>query len=90
MDLTQEHKGRRGQEILDDPVFREMVEDIREGYVLQWTLTSPGAVEEREAISAANRGLDEILRGLRRLVEDWTIGQSRKKTKTDDIAGGRK
>jgi hypothetical protein len=89
MDLTSEQKGRRGQEILDDPVFLEMVDRVREGYVMQWTLTNREAVEEREALFAANRGLDETLRGLRRLVEDWTIDQSRKKVKIDYIAEGR-
>jgi hypothetical protein len=90
MDLTSEQKGRRGREILDDPVFLEMVKRVREGYVMQWTLTSPEAVEEREALSAANRGLDETLRGLRGLVEDWMIDQSRKKTKSGYIAERRK
>ena len=90
MDLTSEQKGRRGREILDDPVFLEMVRRIREGYVMQWTLTSPGAVEEREALSAANRGLDETLRGLRGLVEDWVVGQSRKKTENSYTTKGRK
>jgi phosphoribosyl-dephospho-CoA transferase len=90
MDVTREQKGRRGQEILDDPVFLEMVERVREGYVIQWTLTAPGAVDEREALSAANRGLDETMRGLRRLVEDWTIDQTRRKTKSGYISEGRK
>jgi hypothetical protein len=49
---------------------------------MQWTLTEPGAVEEREILSAANRGLDEVLRGLRTLISDWTMEQqSHKKTK---------
>jgi len=81
MDLTREQRGRRAEEILSDPVFLEMVERTREGYVMQWTLTEPGAVEERETLSAANRGLDEVLRGLRTLISDWTMEQSHKKTK---------
>ena len=81
MDLNSEQKGRRAQEILDDPVFVEMIERTREGYVVQWTLTEPGAIDEREALSAANRGLDEMLRGLRTLISDWTMEKSRKKTK---------
>jgi hypothetical protein len=81
MDLTNEQKGRRAKEILDDLVFIEVVDTAREGIVTQWTLTEPGAVEEREALSAANRGLDEILRGLRTLVADWTVDKSRMKAK---------
>jgi hypothetical protein len=81
MDLTREQKGRRAKEILEDSVFLEMIERTREGYVIQWTLSEPGAVEEREALSAANRGLDEMLRGLRTLITDWTMEQSRNKTK---------
>jgi hypothetical protein len=82
MDLTREQRARRAKEILEDPVFLEMVERTREGYVMQWTLTEPGAVEEREILSAANRGLDEVLRGLRTLISDWTMEQqSHKKTK---------
>ena len=81
MGLNSEQKGRRAQEILDDPVFVEMIERTREGYVMQWTLSEPRAVEEREALSAANRGLDEMLRGLRTLISDWTMEKSREKTK---------
>jgi|TARA_R110000751_G_scaffold111764_3_gene210194 hypothetical protein len=81
MDLNSEQKGRRAQEILDDPVFVEMIGRTREGYVVQWTLSEPGAIDEREALSAANRGLDEMLRGLRTLIADWTMEKSRKKTK---------
>jgi hypothetical protein len=79
--LTRDQKAQRAKEILADEVFIEMIATVREGYVLQWTLSEPGAVEEREALSAANRGLDETLRGLRRLIADWTVEQSRQKTK---------
>lgn len=81
MSLTRDIKARRAKEILEDEVFIEMIEAARQGYVLQWTLSEPGAVEEREALSAANRGLDEVLRGLRRLIEDWSVEKSRQKTK---------
>ena len=81
MDLTREQRARRAKEILEDPVFLEMVERTREGYVMQWTLTAPADVEGREALSAANRGLDEVLRGLRTLISDWTMEQSHKKTR---------
>tara|TARA_R110000751_G_scaffold148797_1_gene253600 strand:- start:96 stop:356 length:261 start_codon:yes stop_codon:yes gene_type:complete len=81
MSLTRDQKARRAREILEDEVFIEMITEAREGYVLQWTLSEPGAVEEREALSAANRGLDEMLRGLRRLIADWTVEQSRQKIK---------
>tara|TARA_R110000744_G_scaffold99108_4_gene191481 strand:+ start:658 stop:918 length:261 start_codon:yes stop_codon:yes gene_type:complete len=81
MSLTRDEKARRAQDILEDEVFIEMIETARQGYVLQWTLSEPGAVEEREALSAANRGLDEMLRGLRTLIADWTVEKSRQKTK---------
>ena len=80
MGLTREYKARRGREILDDPVFQEIVERTRNGIVTQWTLTAPGAVEERETLSAANRGLDDILRELRALVDDWAMDRSRNDT----------
>ena len=81
MDLTVEYKARRGQEILDDPVFVEMIASVRKSIIMQWTLTEPEAVRERETLSAANRALDEILRELRILVADWTVDQSRNKIK---------
>jgi len=81
MDLTVEYKARRGQEILDDPVFVEMIASVRKSIILQWTLTEPGSVGERETLSAANRALDEILRELRILVADQTMDQSHKKNR---------
>ena len=81
MELTVEYKARRGQEILDDPVFVEMIASVRKSIIMQWTLTEPEAVGERETLSAANRALDEILRELRILVTDQTMDQSHKKNR---------
>ena len=81
MDLTVEYKARRGQEILDDPVFVEMIASVRKSIIMQWTLTEPEAVRERETLSAANRALDEVLRELRILVADQTMDQSHKKNR---------
>ena len=38
-DLSPEQKGRRAKEILEDPVFTEVLERTRESIVAQWTLT---------------------------------------------------
>ena len=81
MELSAEQKGRRAKEILEDDVFVEMIERVREGYVLRWTLTAPNEIDEREALSASSRGLDEVLRELRTLITDWTVDQQRKNTK---------
>ena len=81
MDLNSEQKGRRGQEILDDAVFVEMVETARTEIMTQWNLTDFEQTEMRESLYHQGRALDEMLRGLRTLVGDWAIAQSRKKTK---------
>ena len=81
MDLTSEQKGRRAQEILDDPVFHEAVDTIRTNILVQWNLTQADQTDERESAYHKNRALDEILRELRILVTDWTVDQSRNRTK---------
>jgi|TARA_R110000787_G_scaffold238342_2_gene344614 hypothetical protein len=81
MELSSEQKGRRAKEILEDEVFVEMIEKVRQGYILRWTLTAPHEIDEREALSASSRGLDEVLRELRTLITDWTVDQQRKNTK---------
>jgi hypothetical protein len=81
MNLNSEQKGRRGQEILDDAVFVEMVETARTEIMTQWNLTDFEQTEMRESLYHQGRALDEMLRGLRTLVGDWAIAQSRKKTK---------
>jgi hypothetical protein len=80
MDLTTEHKGRRGQEILDDPVFVEMIDTVRTHIMTQWNLTDFEQTETRESFYYRGRALDEMLRGLRTLVADWTMDRSHKET----------
>ena len=81
MDLNSELKGRRAQEILDDPVFREAVDTIRTNILVQWNLTEADQADERESAYHKSRALDEILRELRILVTDRTMDQSHKKNR---------
>ena len=80
-DLTREQKGRRARDILNDPVFIEMVDTARNQIMVHWNLTAFEQADERESLYYQGRALDEMLRGLRTLVEDWTMEQSHKKTK---------
>ena len=80
-DMTREQKGRRARDILNDPVFIEMVDTARNQIMVHWNLTVFEQADERESLYYQGRALDEMLRGLRTLVEDWTVDQSQKKTK---------
>ena len=81
-DLTAEQKGRSAKEILADPVFVEVLEKVRENIVAQWTLTELNESSVRENLYMQGKGLDEIVRGLRTLVGDWAMEQSRKVSKS--------
>jgi hypothetical protein len=81
IELTVEYKARRGQEILDDPVFVEMIETARADIQTQWNLTDFDQMNTRENLYYQGRALDETLRGLRRFVADWTVDRSREGTK---------
>ena len=81
MDLTSDQKGRRAKEILDDPVFLEVIHTTRESILTQWNLTDYDQTDARESLYYQGRAIDEILRELRTLVADWTIDQSRNKTR---------
>ena len=81
-DLTAEQKGRRAKEILADPVFVEVLEKVRENIVAQWALTELNESSVRENLYMQGKGLDEIVRGLRTLVGDWAMEQSRKVSKS--------
>ena len=81
-DLTTEQKGLRAKEILADPVFVEVLEKVRENIVAQWTLTELNESSVRENLYMQGKGLDEIVRGLRTLVGDWAMEQSRKVSKS--------
>lgn len=80
--LSAEHKGRRAKEILADPVFLEVLERVRENIVAQWTLTELNESSVRENLYMQGKGLDEIVRGLRTLVGDWAMEQSRNVSKS--------
>ena len=81
-ELSAEQKGRRAKEILEDPVFVEVLKKTRENIVAQWTLTELNESSVRENLYMQGKGLDEIVRGLRTLVGDWTMEQSRKVSKS--------
>jgi hypothetical protein len=80
-ELTREQRGRRAQEILEDPVFTEVIETARASIVTQWHLTELNEVNTRENLFMQGRGLDEVVRGLRTLVADWTIEERIKSNK---------
>ena len=80
-DLTREQKGLRADEILKDPVFTEVIETARVSIVTQWHLTELNEVSTRENLFMQGRGLDEVVRGLRTLVADWTIEERIKSNK---------
>tara|TARA_R110002020_G_scaffold407105_1_gene617199 strand:+ start:5342 stop:5611 length:270 start_codon:yes stop_codon:yes gene_type:complete len=79
--LSPEQKGRRAKEILEDEVFLDVLEKVRQNIIAQWTLTDVNDVGVRESLYMQGRGLDEIVRGLRTLVGDWAVEQSRKVSK---------
>ena len=81
MDQSPEYKGRRAKEILEDEVFVEVIDTAKGGILTKWNLTHPNETEIRESLYYQGRALDEVLRGLRTLVEDWVIDKSRKQTK---------
>ena len=81
MDQGPEYKGRRAKEILEDEVFVEVIDTAKAGILTKWNLTYSNETEIRESLYYQGRALDEILRGLRTLVEDWVIDKSRKQTK---------
>ena len=80
-DLTREQKGQRAKDILKDPVFTEVIETARSSIVAQWHLTDLNDVSSRENLFMQGRGLDEVIRGLRSLVDDWTVEQQNSKRK---------
>tara|TARA_Y100001951_G_C11269405_1_gene257728 strand:+ start:45 stop:296 length:252 start_codon:yes stop_codon:yes gene_type:complete len=79
MSLTPEMKARRAQEILIDDVFLEVVENAKSSLVAQWSLTELNDKTTRESLYHQCRGLDEVLRHLRTLINDWTVLKERKK-----------
>tara|TARA_R110000824_G_scaffold123440_2_gene281290 strand:- start:1510 stop:1767 length:258 start_codon:yes stop_codon:yes gene_type:complete len=81
MGLSVADKGRRARAILEDDVFMEVVDTTREGILTQWNLTDFDQTEARESLYHQGRALDEVLRGLRTLVSDWTMNESRSKTR---------
>ena len=81
MNMTTEQKGRRAKEILEDDVFLSVVDETKSDILMQWNLTDFSEIDIRESLYHQGRALDEVLRGLRTLVDDLVLEQSRNKTK---------
>tara|TARA_R110000751_G_scaffold8076_2_gene32667 strand:- start:840 stop:1091 length:252 start_codon:yes stop_codon:yes gene_type:complete len=77
MSLTKEMKARRAKEILEDDVFLEVVAKAKSSLIGQWSLTELTDTATRESLYHQDRGLDEVLRHLRILINDFTIEQKR-------------
>jgi len=82
IELTQEQKARRAQEILDDPVFVEVVNESRNLIMVEWNLTAYDQNEKRESLYYQGRALDEMLRGLRSLIDNWIVHKSKQQKAT--------
>ena len=82
MELTQEQKARRAKEILDDPVFLEVLDEIGHSIMAQWNMTSPEECDKRESLYYQGRALDEVLRGLRSLIDSWIVQKSKQQKAT--------
>lgn len=78
MELSAEQKGQKAQGILNDPVFVEMINDARSQIIAQWHLTKLNDKDTREDLYMQSRGLDEAIRGLHSLADDWAIAKKRK------------
>ena len=74
-------KGLRAKQILEDDIFQEVVKSTRQGLKPQWHLTDYNATSERENLYMQSKGLDEVVRGLRSIVDAWTV-QERKQEKS--------
>ena len=81
MGLTNEQKGHRAKGLLEDEVFVEVIDSARTNILTQWNLTDFDQTDTRESLYYQGRALDEVLRGLRTLVADWTMDQSHKKNR---------
>jgi hypothetical protein len=81
MNMTTEQKGRRAKEILEDDVFLSVVDETKSDILMRWNLTDFSEINTRESLYHQGRALDEVLRGLRTLVDDLVLEQSRNKTK---------
>jgi len=66
-------KGSRAKQILEDDIFQEVVQSTRQGLMAQWHLTDYNATSERENLYMQSKGLDEVVRGLRSIVDAWTM-----------------
>ena len=78
MTLTKEMKARRAKEILEDDVFLEVVAKAKSSLMGQWSLTELTDTTTRESLYHQDRGLDEVLRHLRILINDWNVEKQRK------------
>ena len=79
MTLTKEMKARRAKEILEDDVFLEVVAKAKSSLMGQWSLTELTDTKTRESLYHQDRGLDEVLKHLRILINDYSLEQKRTK-----------
>ena len=71
--MSVREKGLRAKQILEDDIFQEVVQSTRQGLMAQWHLTDYNATSERENLYMQSKGLDEVVRGLRSIVDAWTM-----------------
>lgn len=54
-------KARRAKEIVEDPVFLQILADLEAKYISDWRNTQPADLQKREGAYASIRGLQDIV-----------------------------
>lgn len=76
--LNADQKAVRVRQILDDSVFQEAVETAREVILSEWRATDPNDYQTRETLWMRERGIDDILRQLRAILDRGAVAENRK------------
>jgi|TARA_B100000519_G_scaffold166044_1_gene149871 hypothetical protein len=78
--LTAEQKALRAKEFLKDDVFLECIEKAKKRVLAEWALTGIDDAQTRETLFYKHRALDEVLRDLRSLIDDWKMIENKART----------
>lgn len=69
-------RARHAKALLDNPLFIEILNGLKDGYVNAWLSSRPDDIETRERLYLQSQVVDELVKEIRIAVENGVINKA--------------
>lgn len=74
--MDSEQRAARARQLADDPIFREVMDGLKEAAITAWMQTKTDNTKQREYSWMMVKALDAIEGNLKAIVDDWHLSKA--------------